>query len=90
MATKKKGCRVDIRISESDKALLYKAAEIRRQSLSSYIIGAATKAAENDIANENIIWVSEEGMKRIVSMMENPPEPNETLKELMRGNHLDK
>lgn len=90
MATNKKGCRVDIRISESDKTMIEQAAEIRRMSLSSYIISAATKAAVEDIAKDNIMIVSEKDWEVLMDLMENPPEPNEAMKELLRGNHLTK
>ena len=88
MAIKEKEFVVNLDIPKDDLEMIEHAAFIKGQSLNSYIVSAAIKAAVDDISKENVITVSEKDWERLMELMENPPEPNEALKELMRGSHV--
>ena len=76
---------MNLDIPKDDLEIIEHAAFIKGQSLSSYIVDAAIKAAVNDISKENVIEVSEKDWDFLMDLIENPPEPNEAMKELMRG-----
>lgn len=84
MAVAVKDSRVDFRVSDVQKSLLEKAAEIKHLSLSSYILSSSIKQAEQDIAENEMLILSNRDRDLIMSALENPPEPNEALKGLFK------
>lgn len=84
MAVAVKDSRVDFRVSDVQKSLLEKAAEIKHLSLSSYILSSSIKQAEQDIAENEMLILSKRDRDLIMSVLENPPEPNEALKGLFK------
>lgn len=84
MAVAVKDSRVDFRVSDIQKALLERAAEIKHLSLSSYILSSSIKQAELDIAENEILILSNRDRDLIMSALENPPEPNEALKGMFK------
>ncbi|MCI5609591.1 MAG: DUF1778 domain-containing protein [Spirochaetia bacterium] len=84
MAVAVKDSRVDFRVSDVQKSLLEKAAEIKHLSLSSYILTSSIKQAELDIAENEMLILSNRDRDLVMSALENPPEPNEALKGLFK------
>ena len=84
MAVAVKDSRVDFRVSDVQKSLLERAAEIKHLSLSSYILSSSIKQAELDIAENEMLILSNRDRDLVMSALENPPEPNEALKGLFR------
>lgn len=84
MAVAVKDSRVDFRVSDVQKSLLEKAAEIKHLSLSSYILSSSIKQAELDIAENEMLILSNKDRDLVMSALENPPEPNEALKGLFK------
>lgn len=84
MAVAVKDSRVDFRLSDVQKSLLERAAEIKHLSLSSYILSSSIKQAELDIAENEMLILSNRDRDLVMSALENPPEPNEALKGLFR------
>ena len=84
MAVAVKDSRVDFRVSDIQKALLERAAEIKHLSLSSYILSSSIKQAELDIAENEMLILSNRDRDLVMSALENPPEPNEALKGLFK------
>ncbi|MCI7436626.1 MAG: DUF1778 domain-containing protein [Spirochaetia bacterium] len=84
MAVAVKDSRVDFRVSDVQKSLLEKAAEIKHLSLSSYILSSSIKQAELDIAENEMLILSNRDRDLVMSALENPPEPNEALKGLFK------
>ena len=78
MTTKEKEYVVNLDIPKDDLEIIEHAAFIKGQSLSSYIVDAAIKAAVNDVSKENVIEVSEKDWDFLMDLIENPPEPNES------------
>lgn len=84
MAVAVKDSRVDFRVSDVQKSLLERAAEIKHLSLSSYILSSSIKQAELDIAENEMLILSNKDRDLVMSALENPPEPNEALKGLFK------
>lgn len=84
MAVAVKDSRVDFRVSDVQKSLLERAAEIKHLSLSSYILSASIKQAELDIAENEMLILSNRDRDLVMSALENPPEPNEALKGMFK------
>ena len=84
MAVAVKDSRVDFRVSDVQKSLLERAAEIKHLSLSSYILSSAIKQAELDIAENEMLILSNRDRDLVMSALENPPEPNEALRGMFK------
>ena len=84
MAVAVKDSRVDFRVSDVQKSLLERAAEIKHLSLSSHILSSSIKQAELDIAENEMLILSNRDRDLVMSALENPPEPNEALKGMFK------
>ena len=84
MAVAVKDSRVDFRVSDVQKSLLERAAEIKHLSLSSYILSSSIKQAELDIAENEMLILSNRDRDLVMSVLENPLEPNEALKGMFK------
>ena len=84
MAVAVKDSRVDFRVSDVQRSLLKRAAEIKHLSLSSYILSSSIKQAELDIAENEMLILSNRDRDLVMSALENPPEPNEALKGMFK------
>lgn len=84
MAVAVKDSRVDFRVSDVQKSLLERAAEIKHLSLSSYILSSSIKQAEQDIAENEMLILSNRDRDLVMSALENPPEPNEALRGIFK------
>lgn len=76
--------RLDIRISQKDKETLELAAASKRVSLSSYILSAVMERAEDDLDRERRIELSRQSWNQVMDLVDNPPEPNEALRRLLK------
>lgn len=86
MAAIAKTNRIDLRISDEDKAIIEQAADIKNISLSNYIISIVLKQAELDIEANEKIYLGKEDYEYVLDLIENPPEPTQALKELFNDN----
>lgn len=84
MAVALKDERIDFRANSNQKSILERAAELKHVSLSSYVLTSSLKQAQLDIAENEVILLSERDRNLIMSALENPPEPNEALKGLFK------
>ena len=84
MAVAVKDSRVDFRVSDVQKSLLERAAEIKHLTLSSYILSSSIKQAELDIAENEMLILSNRDRDLVMSALENPPEPNEALRGMFK------
>ena len=84
MAVAVKDSRVDFRVSDVQKTLLERAAEIKHLSLSSYILSSSIKQAELDIAENEMLILSNRDRDLVMSALENPPEPNEAVRGMFK------
>ena len=71
--------RVELRLRPEDKAMLTRAASIKRLDLTGYILGAALPQAEADIAEAERLTLSERDSLRVLALLENPSPANDRL-----------
>ncbi len=73
--------RVTARIPVSVKETLQKAADLTGATLNQFMVAAAVKEAQFVIKQEQIIHLSDVDADKIFSLIENPPAPNDHLKD---------
>lgn len=84
MAVAVKNERIDFRANINQKTLLERAAELKHVSLSSYVLTSSLKQAQIDLAENEILVLSNKDRDIVMSALENPPEPNAALKGLFK------
>ena len=84
MAVALKDERIDFRANSNQKTLLERAAELKHVSLSSYVLTSSLKQAQIDLAENEVLVLSNRDRDLVMAALENPPEPNEALKGLFR------
>ena len=72
--------RITARVTEQVKNTLNIAANIMGATLNQFLIQAALEKAENIIEKDKIIYLSEEDIQLFFYALDNPPKPNEKLK----------
>ena len=77
MAIALKDERIDFRANSNQKTILERAAELKHVSLSSYVLTSSLKQAQFDLAENELIVLSNRDRELIMTALENPPEPNE-------------
>ena len=82
MAVTGKDERIYFRVNSKQKALLEQVAELKHVSLSSYVLTSSLKQAQIDLAENEILVLSNRDRDLVMSALENPPEPNKALKGL--------
>lgn len=84
MAKRIKKTRIDLRITEEDKTLIMEAASYNNMSLSKYITEAALIQAYRDLRKADNVVLSDEGSKRLIELLSNPPKATKHLKDLLK------
>jgi uncharacterized protein (DUF1778 family) len=65
--------RVELRLRPQDKAMITRAAALRRLDLTGYILGAVLPKAEAELAEAERLILSERDSLRVLELLENPP-----------------
>jgi len=76
--------RIDMRCEETEKDLLNRAAAIKGMRTSEFIRELALEQAREVIDEAERIVVSERSYREILDLLDNPPEPSDTLIGAMR------
>ena len=74
-----------LRLPEAMKRRIEDAATIRGQTVTDFVKAAVLDRAEEVLAQEQRLQLSEEGMRAFLAVLDNPPEPNGKLRRLMAG-----
>lgn len=72
--------RLEARITSRQKALLWRAAELRGRSLTDFVVSAAEEAAERVLRSEYLITLGTEESTAFAAALLSPPEPNPALR----------
>lgn len=72
--------RLEARVSSEQKRLLVKAARLRGQSLSDFVVGSAQEAARQTIEDYRVITLTRRDQEAFVQALLNAPTPNATLR----------
>ena len=75
--------RINISITSTQKALLEYAAELKHVSLSSYMLTSSLQQAQLDLTESEVLVLSNRDRDLVLAALENPPEPNEALRNLL-------
>ena len=77
--------RINLRTSPEAKAMIERAAALMGTTVSAFMIQNAYEAAQKLVAEWETINLSDRDRDAFLAALGNPPEPNEALKRLMRG-----
>ncbi|MEG3439957.1 DUF1778 domain-containing protein [Pannus brasiliensis CCIBt3594] len=84
MSVPAKEKRIDIRVSQPQKELLEKAADLKGMSLSSYLLSRGLEAAREDIESHQRLILSDRDRDLFLDLLANPPAPNRALQKAMQ------
>lgn len=76
--------RLEARITEEQKALFQRAADLEGRSLTSFVVASLQQAAEETIHRHEVIELSPRDSISFVEALLNAPEPNENLRAAAR------
>ena len=79
-----KRTRLEVRLSEKEKALFERAAALAGRDLSDFVLSSLHATAEETIRNHQVIELTDSDTEILVQALLNPPEPNEALREALR------
>lgn len=77
--------RIDIRISREDKDLIEAAAALKGQKMSAFVIENMRSASKQLIETSKTVSLSDQAWDAFVAMLENPPEPTESLRRAVKS-----
>ena len=80
-----KSSRIEIRTSLEIKQIIEKAAGIKGETISAYILGKSLSSARIDIEQMESITVGNKDRDMFYSLLTNPPAPNKALRHLMQS-----
>jgi len=83
-AAGRKSDRLEARIPARQKELLLKAAAIRGQSLTEFVVSSATKAAREVIRESQVLELSERDQRAFAEALMSPLTPSQRLKKAAR------
>lgn len=75
--------RINLRTSAEAKALIERAAALMGTTVSSFMLQNAYEAARRIVSENNTLLMTERDFEAFTASIENPPEPNPALRELM-------
>jgi len=75
---------IQIRASAAAKALLNRAASLRGQKLSEFMLESARRQAEETILDQRSFFLDPEAHEKFLAMLDSPAKPNKALRDLMR------
>src|SRR6202521_1084575 len=75
---------IQIRASAETKALLNRAATVRGQKLSEFMLDSARRRAEETILDQRIFFLDAKAHEKFLALLDNPVEPSDELRQRMR------
>lgn len=82
--TTTKNKRLEARVTEQQKELLQRAADLSGRSLTDFIVSSLQSAAEETIRTHQVIELTARSTEAFVNSLLNPPAPNERLRAAAR------
>jgi uncharacterized protein (DUF1778 family) len=73
--------RIDVRLDREAKAMIARAAALRQQSISEFILAVALERSHDVIERSHALRLSEQEAERFLAALANPPEPSAKLRE---------
>lgn len=78
--SRRKGSRLEARISAEDKAYLKRAADLQGCSLTEFVVRSAQEAARKAVKEHQIMSLTTRDTEAFVKVLLNPPAPSKKLK----------
>jgi uncharacterized protein (DUF1778 family) len=75
---------IQIRASAETKAILTRAAALRGQKLSEFMLDSARRQAEEAILDQRIFFLDPAAHERFLAMLDNPPKASARLRALLK------
>jgi len=75
---------LNIRIKVDERGLIDRAAHVRGQNRTDFILEAARRAAEEALVDRSMIAVGEDAYKKFLARLDAKPKPNARLRKAMR------
>jgi uncharacterized protein (DUF1778 family) len=75
---------IQIRTSAETKAILNRAARLRGQKLSEFMLESARREAEEAILDQRTFFLDADAHERFLALLDSPTKPNQELRSLMR------
>jgi uncharacterized protein (DUF1778 family) len=85
VSPKSESARIHLRTSPEAKALIERAAAIMGSTVSSFMLQNAYEAASRLVAQQEVFTLSDRDRDAFLTALENPPEPTQSLIELMHS-----
>lgn len=81
-ATSSRSARLGLRATPEQEAVLRRAAEVSRKSLTEFILDSACQAAEQTLIDQRLFMVSGTQYQALMDLLEGPLQDNEGLRDL--------
>lgn len=75
---------LNLRIPAAERGLIDRAAKSSGKTRTDFILGAARRAAEEELLERSVFLVSPQAFARFVALLDAPPKPNERLRHTMQ------
>ena len=75
---------IQIRASAETKSILNRAATLRGQKLSEFMLDSARRQAEETILDQRTFFLAPEAHEKFLAILDSPAKPNEGLRALMK------
>jgi len=76
--------RIDVRLDREAKAMIARAASLRQQSISEFILAVALERSHDVIERSKVLRLSEQEAERFLAALANPPEPSTELRKAVK------
>ncbi len=77
--------RITARVSENMRATLEEAAELLGATVNQFVVQAAYQEAQRILERESVIRLSQTDARKVLSLLDSPPEPSKALKEAVKA-----
>lgn len=84
MAAAAKPERLEARVTSEQKELIERAADLEGRSLTDFVVASVAAAAKQVIQEHEILKLAAQDRAVFLAALQNPPEPNAKLRELLR------
>ena len=76
---------LNLRIPAAERGLIDRAAKSSGKTRTDFILGAARRAAEEELLGRSLFVVSPEAYTKFLTMLDAPPKPNDALRRTMQA-----
>ena len=77
--------RITARVSNKVRVALEQAAELLGATVNQFVVQTAYQEAQRLMERESVIRLSQKDARKILSLLDNPPKPNQRLKEAVKA-----